>query len=123
MTTTSNLPISVITGAVSTKQFFDNFFTKEVSFPAAEIDATVGFFQKRGFDFSSASSTAIILLNQARNEKVSVFSLLDKLKGLTDVQLSQVIAQVLNASREKTSVLGYRVAVQTDTFEARNILT
>ena len=120
--TTGNLPIDKTTGLISTKQFFDTYFKNPVSFPAAEIDATVAFFTKRGFDSSSASSTAIIMLNQARIENVSVFTLLDKLKGLTDVQLSQVVAQVLNSYRENTSLLGYRTAVQTDTFEARNIL-
>ena len=120
--TTGNLPISTTTGQVSTKQFFDSYFQNPVSFPSAEIDATVAFFTKRGFDSSSASSTAIVLLNQARIENVSVFSLLEKLKGLTDIQLSQVVAQILNAYRENTSLLGYRTAVQTDTFEARNIL-
>jgi len=117
-----NLPVVPQSGTTSVKMFFDNYFATQVSFPAAEIDAVVGFFSKRGFDASSASSTAIILLNQARVENVSVFSLLDKLKGLTDVQLGQVVAQVLNAYREKTSLLGYRTAVVTDTFEARNIL-
>jgi hypothetical protein len=120
--TIGNLPIDKSTGLISTKQFFDTYFNNTVSFPAAEIDATVAFFTKRGFDSSSASSTAIIMLNQARIENVSVFSLLEKLKGLTDVQLSQVVAQILNAYRENTSLLGYRTAVQTDTFEARNIL-
>jgi hypothetical protein len=119
---TGNLPLSPHAVSTDVKMFFDNYFTTQVSFPAAEIDATIGFFAKRGFDDSSASSTAIILLNQARVENVSVFSLLDKLKGLTDIQLGQVIAQVLNAYREKTSLLGYRTAVVTDTFEARNIL-
>jgi hypothetical protein len=101
---------------------FDNFFAKPVSFPADQIDAVTGFFGKRGFDTTSASSIAITLLNQARTENVNVFALLDSLKGLTDVQLSQVITQVLNASREKTSLLGYRVKPVTDTYESRNIL-
>jgi len=118
---TGNLPLSQ-SNATDVKVVFDNYFTKQVSFPAAEIDATVAFFVKRGFDTSSANSTSIILLNQARIENVSVFSLLDKLKGLTDTQLSQVITQVLNSYREKTSLLGYRTAITTDTFEARNIL-
>lgn len=112
----SNLPQNNV------KQFFDKRFANQVSFPAAEIDATVGFFVKRGFDQNSASSTAIILLNQARSDNVPVFELLDKMKGLTDVQLSQVVTQVLNADREQTSILGYRIAPVTNTFEARNIL-
>lgn len=108
--------------AIEVKSFFDNFFTKQVSFPSNEIDATVGFFTKRGFGENSAGSISIVLLNQARAEGVSVFKLIDTLKGLTDVQLSQVVAQVLNASRQKTSLLGYRSAPVYDTFETRNIL-
>jgi hypothetical protein len=106
----------------SVKTFFDNFFTKTISFPAEQIDAVVGFFVKRGFDTNSANSIAITLLTQARKENVNVFALIDSLKGLTDVQLSQVITQVLNSTREKTSLLGYRVKPATDTYESRNIL-
>jgi len=117
---TGNLPIS--NNVENVKTFFNNYFTTPISFPAAQIDATVGFFQKRGFDNSSARSTAIVLLTQARVEHVSVFSLLDKLKSLTDIQLSQVVAQVLNSYRENTSLLGFRVAQLVDTYESRNIL-
>lgn len=117
----TNLP-SENQNTTDVRQFFDNFFTAPVSFPAVEIDATVGFFQKRGFDQTSANSTAIVLLNQARIDNVPVFQLLDKLKSLTDVQLNQVVAQVLNSSRSNTSLLGYRTATVTNTFETRNIL-
>lgn len=116
-----NLPTTA-SATTDVKTFFDNYYKTAVSFPAAEIDATVGFFLKRGFDQNSARSTAIVLLTQARVENVSVFKLLDSLKNLTDVQLSQVVAQVLNNSREKTSLLGYRIKPVTDTYESRNIL-
>jgi hypothetical protein len=118
----SNLPPAKQTGSVDVKEFFDTYFQNIVSFPANQIDATVGFFVKRGFDTVSAASTAIVLLNQAKADGVNVFTLLDKLKGLTDVQMSQVVAQVLNANREKTSLLGYRIAMVENTYEARNIL-
>ena len=85
---------------------------------ATEYDAAV----KRGFDTDSARSTAIILLNQARVDAVNVFTLLDSLKGLTDVQLGQVVAQILNSYREKTSILGYHISTIADTYESRNIL-
>lgn len=104
------------------KSFFDNYFVTQNTFPAGEIDATVGFFQKRGFDNTSAKSISIVLLNQARTENVSVFTLLDTLKSLTDVQLSQVVAQVLNSYRESTSFLGYRIKPSTSIYESRNIL-
>lgn len=119
----TNLPPSVnISQQPDVKEFFDSYFVSKVSFPANEIDATIAFLVKRGFDTISASSTAIVLLNQARNEHVPVFQLLDRLKALTDTQLSQVVAQVLNSYREKTSYLGYRVATAINSYETRNIL-
>ena len=119
----SNLPtIGPVDSSTEVKQFFDNFFVNKVSFPASQIDAVVSFFLKRDFDVESARSTAIVLLNQARADNVNVFELLDTLKVLTDVQLSQVVAQVLNAYREKVSLLGYRIASLADNYESRNIL-
>lgn len=119
----SNLPSQTASDApLEVGQFFDKFYVNQVSFPSNQIDAVVGFFEKHGFDTESARSTSIVLLNQAREDNVNVFQLIDTLRGLTDVQLSQVVAQVLNAYREKTSVLGYRVAAVEDTYESRNIL-
>jgi hypothetical protein len=120
----SNLPpqLPPNDSSVAVRQFFDKFFQQSVSFPANQIDAVVGFFTKQGFDTTSAESTAIVLLNQARQDGVDVFQLIDTLKQLNDVQLSQVVAQVLNAYREKTSVLGYRINTIVDTYETRNIL-
>ena len=79
-------------------------------------------FINKEFAGDNAKSTAIVLLNQAKNENVNVMTLLDSLKSLTSIQLSQVVAQILNAYRENTSLLGYRVSPVTDTFESRNIL-
>ena len=62
------------------------------------------------------------LLNQAKADGVNVFQLIDTLKTLDNVQLSQVVAEILNAYREKISMLGYRVAPLVDTYEVRNIL-
>lgn len=119
----SNLPSIQFTDSSSeVKQFYDNFFNHEVTFPSNQIDATVGFFLKRDFDLESARATSIVLLNQARIDNVNVFELIDSLKTLTDIQLSQIVAQVLNASREKTSLLGYRISSIENTYETRNIL-
>jgi hypothetical protein len=119
----SNLPLSTVVGStVEVKEFFDKYYTTKVSFPSNQIDAVIGFFTKHGFDKQSARSTGIVLLNQARADDVNVFTLIDTLKSLTDVQLSQVVAQVLNAYREKVSLLGYRIAPLVDTYESRNIL-
>jgi hypothetical protein len=123
---TTNLPLTPTPGLPDSsrevRQFFDKYYSQQISFPSNQIDAVVGFFLKHGFDIESSRSVGIVLLNQARADNVNVFELIDTLKALTDVQLSQVVAQVLNAYREKISLLGYRIAPLVDTYETRNIL-
>jgi len=119
----TNLPTQTsIDSTQEVKQFFDKYYLNQISFPSNQIDAVVGFFLQNGFDQESARSTGIVLLNQAREDNVNVFELIDTLKTLSDVQLSQVVAQILNAYREKISVLGYRVSISVDEYESRNIL-
>ena len=121
--TDSTLPITTSTdSAEEVKVFFNNYFSAPTSFPANEIDAVSGFFVKRGFSELAASTTSAILLQQARTDGINVFVLLDTLKGLTEIQLSAVVAEVLNSNRQKTSALGYRVADNYNYVETRNIL-
>jgi len=120
---TSNLPLeqnSDSAGAV--KLFFNNYFNEAISFPAGEIDAVIGFFKKRGFDDLASNSTSIILLQQAKLDGVEIFKLLDTLKGFTEIQLSAVVAEVLNYNRQKNSTLGYRQQDTSDLLEKRNVL-
>jgi hypothetical protein len=120
----SNLPLNIINADSSdeVKYFFDTYFIEPVVFPAAEIDAVVGFFQKRGFDDLASNSTAIILLQQSKIDNVNVFTLLDTLGKLEDIKISAVIAQVLNYNRQKISTLGYKRDDTTDLLEKRNIV-
>lgn len=103
------------------RNFFDRYYQKEITFPVNQIDAVVGFFLKRGFEEEPAKGIGITLLSQARVDNVNVFQLLDTLKGLTDVQLNSVISEILNAYREKTSILGYKKEVDSSTIDTRNI--
>jgi hypothetical protein len=119
----SNLPVEQNTdSSQAVKLFFNNYFNEAISFPASEIDAVIGFFKKRGFDDLASNSTAIVLLQQAKIDDVEVFKLLDTLKGLTEIQLSSVVAEVLNYNRQKNSTLGYRQQDTSDSLEKRNVL-
>lgn len=119
----TNLPQQEIDNDSSTevKQFFNRYFTEQLTFPANQIDAVVGFFMKRGFNEQSAKSTGIVLMSQARLENVNIFQLLDTLKNLNSAQLSSVVTQVMNSSREKISILGYKILAVEETAESRNI--
>jgi len=118
----SSLPNPEKTNDRRVTEFFDNYFTEKLSFPSNEVDAVIGFFEKRGFDKSAAISTSTTLLNQAKLDNVKIFELLDTLKGLNDVQLSTVVTEVLNYNRLKTSTLGFRLTNSVDTVEKRNVV-
>lgn len=105
------------------KQFFDTFFTDSISYPANEVDAVVGFFESRGFSESSATSVSTVLLRQAKIDNVNTFALLDTLKGFSELQLSSVVAEILNYNRPKSSVLGYKLESTEEVLETRNIKT
>lgn len=108
-------------GTTEVKSFYDTTYTQQVTFPSNQIDAVVGFFLKRGYGEQAAKSTSISLLNQARIDNINPFVLIDSLKGLDEVQLSQVVTKVLNTYRDKTSALGYKLIVNDETTESRNI--
>ena len=48
--------------------------------------------------------------------------ILDTLKGLNDVEISGLVAELLNYNRVKTSSLGYAQTFQTNAEVSRNIL-
>ena len=119
----TNLPQPEVSdSSQEVRTFFDKYFRHQITFPSNQIDAVVGFFMKRGFDDESARSTGIVLLNQARLDNVNVFKLLDTLKTVSDAQLSAVVTEVLNAYREKTSILGYKILTLEETTESLNIV-
>jgi hypothetical protein len=113
----NNLPTEL------TPEFFNNFYNIEISYNPSEVDAVIGYFLKRGFEKVSAINTASVLLQQAKIDDLNVQELLDTLKGVTDVQLSLIVAQILNINRSKTSVLGFRDATsQAKLFDQRNVV-
>jgi len=102
--------------------FFNNYYSEPLSFPTSQVDAVVGYFEKRGFQKTAAIAVGTVLLQQAKLDKINVFKLLDTLKGLSDVQLSAVVTEVLNYNRPKTSTLGYKRTETLDKLEKRNIV-
>jgi acyl carrier protein len=119
----SNLPQQASNdSAGEVKQFFNKYLTDRIEYPASEVDAVIGYFENRGFEKSSAIAVATALLQQAKIDSINVFELIDTLKGLTNVQLSDIVANVLNYDREKISTLGFKVESKYEKLEKRNIL-
>lgn len=120
----SNLPIEQSKdSADNAKRFFNTYYQETVAFPANVIDATVGFFESRGFEKTAAVSVSTVLLSQSKIENINVFQLLDTLKGLNELQLSRVVSEILNYNRVKISTLGYRVEdPNNNNYDKRNTM-
>jgi hypothetical protein len=120
----TNLPIenTQARGAEKTKLYFDEYGQRPIELSASELDRVVGFFSVRGFDQDAAYTTAITLLRRAKVDRISVSSLIDSLTGFTDLQISRVIAEILNNDRKLTSVLGFKVDSSKTELLSRNII-
>jgi hypothetical protein len=119
---TSYVPEKNPDSSAKVKQFFDRYYQTSVNYNASEVDAVIAYFLKRGFDEIAAINTAVVLLQQAKLDQVNVYKLIDTLKGFNDVQLSNIVTQILNDNRNKTSALGYRTEPQGTLLEQRNII-
>lgn len=123
MTTKLNLPQNPTNDSANeVKAFYDEYYTKPLSYPSNQVDAVVGFFESRDFDKSAAIAVSTVLMRQAKLDGVKVFELLDTLKGLNELQLSAIVTEVMNASRDRISTIGFKVDNNINQVEARNIL-
>lgn len=121
--TMTNLPKATSNdSAAEVKEFFNQYLTEKISYPANDIDAVIGFFENRGFEKTGAIAVSTALLQQAKLDNIKVFELIDTLQGLNKTQLSDIVANVLNYNREKISTLGFKVQSKYEKFEKRNII-
>jgi hypothetical protein len=118
----TNLPPPVVEdSAQQTKLFFDEYGKFPLQFPAADVEAAIGFFQAKGFDRDAAEVTAMTMLKQAKIDGVPVFQLLDTLKKMENFRLSALIGEILNNNRPSSSSIGFRVSSANKEPQTRNI--
>lgn len=115
-------PRDIQDSAQSTKIFFDTYGQLPLEFQANEVEAARNFFESKGFAADAATTTSITILKQAKIEGIPVFKILDTLSGLTSIQLSALVGEILNNNRPSTSTLGYRLASITKQNQTRNII-
>jgi hypothetical protein len=120
MNSYSNIPTTNSTDP--TVQAFDNFYNAPVELNASVLAAMKGYFTNRGFGEVSAESISIIIMKQAKQDGYNPMQILDTLKGLGDVELSGLVAELLNYNRFKSSSLGYAATFQPNPDIARNII-
>lgn len=101
---------------------FENYTQAPITVSESTLNSMISFFTSRGFLQDAAESTALIIIRQAKKDDINPFDLLDTLKGLNDVQLSDLVTELLNYNRYKSSSLGYASPFTTNDEIARNIV-
>lgn len=106
----------------TTLKAFNSFYSAPIEIDSTVLAAIKGYFTNRGFEPTSAESLAITIITQCKQSGYNPMEILDTLKGLTNVELSGLISEILNYNRLKTSSLGYAQPFSTNPEVARNIL-
>ena len=119
----SNLPVEISSDSADfAKTYFNNYADPGNEFNSNDVEATVGYLRSAGFGEQAAIVTASILLKQAKQENIPIYSLLETLKGFESLELSSIVSTVLNQNRSVTSALGFRFTTVENQFQTRNIL-
>ena len=105
-----------------TLRVFDTYSVAPLNIDAATYDAMTAFFSTRGFGEEAARSTAYIIIKQAILDNYNPFTLIETLKGLSTVEISSLITEILNYNRYKTSSLGTASPFQPSAEVVRNII-
>lgn len=104
----TNIPVNKLANSSdATIQAFDAFYSQPLELNVSTFDAMTGFFESKGFDKSSAEVMAVTIIKQATIDSANPMEVLDTLKGLEKLEISAVVAEILNYNRFKTSFLGY----------------
>ena len=116
----SNIPVS--SEKNSTVSAFDQYNKQIIEVNSTALAAIKGFFTGKGFGDVSADTIASIIIVQCKKDGYNPMSILDSLRGLQDVELSGIVAEILNYNRFKSSSLGYAQPFDTNIEISRNIL-
>ena len=104
----TNLPIKnkIASSSDATNKNFDQYNDIPVQLEQNTLTAMKGLLTNRGFGEDSAESIAITIMIQAKRDNYNPMTILDSMKTLSDTDQSQLISEILNFNRLKTSVLG-----------------
>lgn len=104
----SNIPIKQPEESSSSKttKTFNQYYDIPVQLDQNVLVAMKGFLENRGFSEASSESIAITIMIQAKRDDYNPMAVLESMKKLNETTLSQIVSEILNYNRFKSSVLG-----------------
>jgi hypothetical protein len=118
----SNLPPAALPSNSDTVNAMNNYYSKSIELNSTVLAAMTGYFTNRGFGNVAAESITLTIMTQAHTDGYNPMQILDTLKGLTNVQLSGLVSELLNYRRFKSSSLGYSRGFTPNPQIQRNIV-
>ena len=121
----TNLPIEPIQSVDNTKKtlrIFGDYFNNQVQINSGEYDAVIGFFKSKDYTDESAETLSYVICRQARIDNISAMTVLDQLSSTDPQELSDIVAEILNLYRFKSSLVGKKQDNPTQDVVSRNIL-
>lgn len=105
-----------------TLQEFQGYQNVKPSTDPSVYNAMIGFFTSRGFDTSAAELISETVMFQAKTDGYSAQQIIDGMKSLNELEISSLVAEILNYNRFKSSSLGYSPEYQSNPEVSRNII-
>ena len=120
----SNLPSpsSVESSSDFTNKALNQYHDLSVQLNHDVTTAMTGMLESRGFSIDSAEMIAITIMVQAKRDGYNPMTVFESIKKLNETDLSQIISEILNYNRLKTSVLGSVQKITTVDNVKRNIV-
>lgn len=121
----TNLPIEPIQNvdlSKKTLRIFGDYFDNQVQINSEEYDAVMGFFKSKDYADESAETLSYVICRQARIDNISAMIVLDQLANTDPQELSDIVAEILNLYRFKSSLIGKKQDNPTQAVVSRNIL-
>lgn len=121
----TNLPIEPIQKVDLTKKtlrLFGDYFDNQVTIDSGEFDAVKAFFTGKDYTDESADTIAYVICRQAKIDNVTSMQILDQLEGTNPQELTDIVAEIMNLYRFKSSLIGKKQDNPTPGVVSRNIL-
>ena len=90
-------------------QAYNNSYTPPLELETNTFNLLKGFFEGHGFDKSAAETIAVTFIRQAKRDGYNPLEVLSTLRGMGSLELNDVITQILNYNRFKSSYIGTKL--------------
>lgn len=116
----SNIPLEKTSN--DTLKGFEQYTSPPLELNSSVFAAMKGYFTNHGFGDVSAESITITLMSQAQSDGYNPMQILDSLRGLSNVELSALVSEILNYNRYKSSSLGFAAPITKNLTVSRNVI-